>query len=140
MVVSRMPEARTFSFTVYLTRAPDLQGQWVGHCLDVDVVSQGGSLKQAYEMIREAVDMVVLDDLNAGRDPSKRSAPREEWEAAYAEVRSAAPKLLTISELFERQDSLRFAMAPLVLTFVKQECRRPAELQELKTRPFVQAA
>lgn len=130
-----VPQKRTFNFTVYLTRAPDLDGQWVGHCLDVDVVSQGDSLKQAYEMTREAVEIVVLDDLNTGREPAERSAPREEWAAAYAKVKQhSEPKLLTLGELFEQQDALHVAMAPLVLTF-----QRPAEVQTLST-PLVQAA
>lgn len=137
MIVSQAPNARTLNLTVYLTRAPDLEGQWVGHCLDVDVVSQGASLQQAYEMTREAVEMVVLDDLNANRDPSERSAPREEWEAAYASVKSLSPKLLTLSELFEREQSLRFALAPLVLTFHRVS-KQPAE--ELEAHPLVQAA
>lgn len=132
------PATRTFSLTVYLTRAPDVAGQWVGHCLDVDVVSQGDSMKHAYEMTREAVEMIVLDDLNVGREPAQRSAPREEWEAAYGVVKSANPKLYTLTELFEQENALHFAMAPLILNFVANV--HPAALQELEASPRAQAA
>ncbi len=106
---------RTFSLNVFLTRAPDVAGQWVGHCLEVDVVSQGRSMKEAFEATREAVELVLLDDLGAGREPTRRSAPREEWEAAYAAVRTGCPRLYTLRELFENEQKLRYALAPLIL-------------------------
>ncbi len=129
---------RTFSFNVFLTRAPDVAGQWVGHCLEVDVVSQGNSLRHAYEMTREAVEMVVLDDLDLGREPTLRSAPREEWEAAYRVVQSANPKLYTLAELFEHESEMHFALAPLILNF--QAVVHPVALQEIEVHPRAQAA
>lgn len=132
--------ARTFSLNVFLTPAPDLPGMWVGHCLEVDVVSQGDSLRHAYEMTREAVELVILDDLSLGREPTQRSAPRDEWEAAYKTVQSRNPKLYTLTELFERESELHFALAPLILNFVSVANVHPAALQEIAAHPRAQAA
>ncbi len=141
VIVPNGPATRTFSLTVYLTRAPDVAGQWVGHCLEIDVVSQGDSMRHAYEMTREAVEMVILDDLNSNREPALRSAPREEWEAAYQSVQSANPKLYSLTELFEAESTLRKgALAPLIMTFVAAGNVRPAALQEIDTHPTVRAA
>ncbi len=135
------PATRTFSLTVYITRARDVAGQWVGHCLEVDVVSQGDSMRHAYDMTREAVEMVILDDLNSNREPTLRSAPREEWEAAYQSVQSADPKLYPLAELFERESELRRgALAPLIMTFIAAADVHPAALQEINTPPTVRAA
>ena len=60
--------------------APDVRNQWVGHCLDLDIVTQGNSIAHAFEMLREAVGMAVCYDLEAGRNPHDRKrAPPESW-------------------------------------------------------------
>ena len=138
--MSTAAATRTFSLNVFLTRAPDVEGQWVGHCLEVDVVSQGQTMKEAFEATREAVELVVLDDLASAREPTQRSAPREEWEAAYAAVRTGSPRLYTLGELFESEQLLRYALAPLILNFASIPDARPASLQELNAHPLVQAA
>jgi len=119
-------ETRTFSFNVFVRRAPDVAGQWVGHCPEVDVVSQGNSLRQAYEMTKEAVEIVVLDDLDAGRDPTLRAAPKAEWEAAFSAVQAGNPKLYAMRELFENEDLVRIGViAPVVLEFVRVTTTNP---------------
>jgi predicted RNase H-like HicB family nuclease len=62
--------------------APDVPGEWVAHCLPIDVVSQGHSLEHAGEMIQEAVALCVLMDAKDGVDPLvvRRPAPPEYWE------------------------------------------------------------
>jgi predicted RNase H-like HicB family nuclease len=139
-VVSTAAATRTFSLNVFLTRAPDVEGQWVGHCLEVDVVSQGQTMREAFEATREAVELVILDDLGSAREPTQRSAPREEWEAAYALVRTGNPRLYTLRELFENEQRLRYALAPLILNFASAPNLRPASLQELNAHPLAQAA
>lgn len=52
---------------------------WVGHCLDLDVVTQGRSEDHVLDMLREACGMVVGDDLVNGRDLSERRASPEHW-------------------------------------------------------------
>ena len=62
-----------------VSRARDVPGEWVAHCLDFDVVTQGNSRAHALRMVREAVEIVVREDLAAGRNPHARRAPPEFW-------------------------------------------------------------
>src|SRR5947209_3310903 len=64
---------------IVVERAADLPDAWVAHCLDFDVVSQGNSPQHAIEMLREAVEMVVMDDLKRNADPRSRRAPEAYW-------------------------------------------------------------
>lgn len=72
--------AKTRNLWVLVYQAPDVPGQWVGHCLDNDIVSVGNSPQHAVQMITEAVLACVGDDLANGRDPFARpKAPPEDW-------------------------------------------------------------
>jgi predicted RNase H-like HicB family nuclease len=73
------PQGELFFCWATIRPAEDAAGQWVGHCLDMDVVSQGNSPLEAIEMVMEATTMVAADDLLKGRNPLDRRAPREEW-------------------------------------------------------------
>ncbi len=77
---------RVFNLWVVVRPAEDLANQWVAHCLDLDVVTQGTSFGHAMEMAFEAVSMVVADDIVAGRDPLSRRAPEKFWEELHAIV------------------------------------------------------
>jgi hypothetical protein len=60
--------------------APDVRGEWIAHCLNLDIISQGTSAIDALKMLMEAVTITVLDDMAKGRDPGKRrSAPDDAW-------------------------------------------------------------
>jgi predicted RNase H-like HicB family nuclease len=68
--------------------AEDVPGQWVGHCLDLDVVSVGTSLDDALRMTAEAVALCLQWDAESGLDPFARSkAPGEAWELLDRVVR-----------------------------------------------------
>jgi len=83
-------EPRTVWILVY--PAPDVAEQWVAHCLDFDVVTQGNSLEHALFMGREAVDVVVKSDLEAGHDPFERNqAPDEDWDRLFHLLKHAVP-------------------------------------------------
>jgi len=70
---------REFSFLIHQEKG--LDGQWVAHCLNLDLVSQGNSPEHAIQMIFEATAQVVADDLRSGQDPAgRRPAPKELWE------------------------------------------------------------
>jgi hypothetical protein len=65
---------------ILLYRAPDVPDEWIAHCLDMDVVSQGTSFHHAMSMLEEAIVLVMRGDITQGRDPFKRvRAPDEEW-------------------------------------------------------------
>lgn len=73
---------KTLVFTSWVVVEPaeDIPGLWVGHCLDLDVISQGNDPHDAIESVTEAITMTVMDDLHHGLDPTGRRAPAEFWE------------------------------------------------------------
>lgn len=74
------------SVWIVLRRSAELQGVWVAHCLDFDVISQGSSFDLALQMVFEAIMMTAIDDLRRGVEPRERSAPPEYWDEMWAIV------------------------------------------------------
>lgn len=78
----------------------ELDGVWIGHCLETDVVSQGEGAEQALLMVMEAAGITVALDRREGRDPFDRCAPPEEWPpeklAEWKEKRRQMRKLRVI--------------------------------------------
>ncbi len=77
--MSTSAETCTFVLTFVVKPSEEIPDRWVGHCLELDVVSEGSSYAHALEMALEAAGMVVKDDLQNGRDPFERRAPKEFW-------------------------------------------------------------
>src|SRR5258706_5776124 len=73
---------------VLMQPASNVPGEWLAHCLDFDVMSQGNSPSHALEMIFEAINITVEEDLRARRDPFARRAPDEEWKTLWSIVNS----------------------------------------------------
>lgn len=68
-----MKEPFTFMFLAY--QAEDLPGEWIAHCLDLDVVTQGEPLLDALESIVDSVSTVLKEgDLSL-----YKRAPAEDW-------------------------------------------------------------
>lgn len=84
---------REYSFWVLVSRAEDVPGEWVAHCLDLDVVSQGRSLDHSLEALAEAVTMVLADDLSENLDPYavRAKAPTEDWDRLAQIARKGRP-------------------------------------------------
>lgn len=57
----------------------ELEDVWMGHCLQLDVVSQGNSPEHALAMVMEASAILYEDDCRARLDPWARCAPPEFW-------------------------------------------------------------
>jgi predicted RNase H-like HicB family nuclease len=74
---------REYNFWFVFKRAEDVPGEWVGHCLDIDVVTQGTSLEHALAMLGEACLMTVCDDIGSHREPLDRRAPQSYWDIMY---------------------------------------------------------
>lgn len=69
-------------FRVVVYPAPDLEGQWVGHCLELDLVSQGDSPDHALRMVNEAVIQLYAYNVQHGLMPLQlHPAPAEVWQA-----------------------------------------------------------
>lgn len=79
---------------VLLRPAEDLAGAWVAHSLEFDVVSQGNSAEHAMEMVAEAVNMVVQDDLNDGRDPYAQQRAQRAVDCLIAVQMFVMPKVM----------------------------------------------
>lgn len=78
--------------TVLVSRAEDLPGIWVSHCLNLDVISQGETIPEAIEAIKEAVLMVLNEDESEGLDPFGRErAPEECWHLLSRVMREGVP-------------------------------------------------
>lgn len=67
-------------FSVLVKPASDIDDQWVAHCLNWDVVTQGTSPNHAVLMLMEALEIVIADDDQDDFDSDLRpSAPAELW-------------------------------------------------------------
>jgi len=93
---------RVFPCFVLVHPATDIEGEWVAHCLDYDVVSQGNSLEHALDMVIEATRLVLDDDVRSGREPAERRAPSEMWEPAWKALDEG--EKTTLEEASERAD------------------------------------
>jgi hypothetical protein len=65
-----------YTFWALFYPSEELPKQWIAHCLNLDIVTQGNSLKHAINMLLEAVQLILEDQ----RDICKyEMAPREDW-------------------------------------------------------------
>ena len=75
---------RPQTLSVLACKSKQVDGQWVGHCLDLDLVTQGNSAHHVLDMVLDALAMVIEDDLAHGRDTFDGSswdpAPTKYWE------------------------------------------------------------
>lgn len=76
-------EERVYDAWVVLRRAEDVEGEWVAHCLDFDVIAQGVSMQEAAEAAKEAIGIILADDVEAKLDPYDRRAPQRFWTDLY---------------------------------------------------------
>lgn len=68
-------------FSVLVRLAPDVPGQWISHCLNWDLVTQGDSPGHALRMVVEAIAAAIEEDVKAELDPADRApAPPEHWD------------------------------------------------------------
>lgn len=89
-----------YDLWIVIKPAYDIPGQWVAHCLNVDVISQGNSAEHSFEMNLEAVAQVIVDDLTRNVDPLNRRAPNEFWLELHDLMRLG--KCLEVKESFKR--------------------------------------
>lgn len=84
-------EARVYPFSAVFKPAEDIPGHWVGHCLELDVVTSGTSLPHAMGMLFEAAHMTLIDDLAQGHDLRDRRAPKVFWDELGRIVKHGHP-------------------------------------------------
>lgn len=99
-----------YNLWFFLKRAEDLPGQWVAHCLDLDVVTQGDGASHAIQMLAEAVAMTIEHARAAGRDPfTGRRAPQESWDELYDLLEHG--ERVDAHEMLDRPDPAMVALA-----------------------------
>jgi predicted RNase H-like HicB family nuclease len=118
---------RTFSCWAIIRPAEDIPGEWVAHCLDFDVVSQGRSPEHALDMIQEATAMTICDDLNGDRDPMVRRAPGEDWALLYEVVRKGT-RFDTIGDASSAASGLAGQSSMIAVQFLIELQERTAEV------------
>ena len=113
----RLTAARVFNLWVLVKPSSDVQGEWVAHCLELDVVTQGRSIQHAFQMAAEAATMVVVDDLDAKCDPLDRRAPDQCWTDLWKLLKSGKP--VTLSEIEASPGRVRSVAAQLVVQAIQ---------------------
>lgn len=63
---------RRWKFDVFVSPS-EIKGQWVAHVPVLDLVTQGNSSEHAVFMANEAVEIIITDDIDAGRNPFDRA-------------------------------------------------------------------
>ncbi len=112
-------------FWVLIEPADDVPGQWVAHCLNLDVMSQGNSPLHARDMIAEAIALTLADDFEHHRNPWTRpSAPKEFWDKLQDVFENG--RQVRLSEIDVAQPGLRLAML-LPFNIVKVDEPQPIE-------------
>ena len=70
-----------YRFNVFVIPAPDLPDQWVAHCIELDLVTQGNTAAHASAMLLEAIALVAEE---RGFPPFEfRTTPPEEARAYW---------------------------------------------------------
>jgi predicted RNase H-like HicB family nuclease len=116
-----------FNLWLLIRPSKDIPGEWLAYCPDVDVVTQGRSLEHAYRMGREAVLMVLEDDLAGGRDPLERRAEAKQW----AKLRSVllGGKSLALAKALRSKRPI--SLATSIRLAVDHSTKRPREREPL---------
>jgi hypothetical protein len=83
-----MNDVRTYDLHLVIKPDPEFPQRWLAHCLELDVETWADSVAHVREMIREAVELVVVDDLAKGLNPLRRRAPEEDWDEMWARLQS----------------------------------------------------
>lgn len=136
-----------YEFSVLIRSAPDVDGEWIAHCLNWDVVTQGRSPSHAVEMICEALVMAIEDDLRAGLDPhERREADQAEWDSFAHVLKSGRRVSEHEVEQFLRDHKPSCLVVAAKLFMVPQVVREPLPMDRFRAPsisppdPFIIAA
>ncbi len=126
------PEQLMFEGWAHVSRAEDTD-DWIAYCPHFDVMTFGRTPQHAFEMIREAVAMVLLDDLQTGRDPHRRASKnRDEWEP-LRRLRNESKAAVPVHKVDERVGEFKEFAVQMSWPFVlvsRAETQKPAVTEE----------
>lgn len=115
--------------SVLLTAAADVPGEFVAHCLDYDIMSQGRDPLHALKMVQEAIQLMAEHECNKGRDLlRRRHAPNADWTLFY--------KIMKTGKRIEKPSDLGArvaAAAVMIVVKVKRGAPEPATRALFKT-------
>ncbi len=80
-------ETQQLGIWVVLQPCKDIPGEWLAHCLNYDLYSQGHSLRHAVAMLIEALGLVLVEELKEGRMLEERRAPAQYWDEMFEVLR-----------------------------------------------------
>ena len=135
-MIARIQEERTDTLHVLICKAEDIDA-WVAHAVQYDVVTQGNSIGHAKRMAEEACAMVMIDDLNSGREPRDRKAPQEVWDRLN-DVLARATRVAVNQLDSERRDKLTYVF--MIEVSAARSLEAPPATDALEDRPFIYQA
>jgi hypothetical protein len=119
--------------------ADDVPGDWIAHCLDVDVALQGPSIEAAFIIARDAMLSIVLEDIGNGRDPleHRKKAPPEDWERLHELQRDGSVGMVPMA--FEG-DVGAAALQLHIVTWPLEKKAKADQLPTAWTQPLAHAS
>jgi len=113
-----MAEPRAFTGWVYIERSEDLPDYWVSHFLPYGIMSQGHSPSDALDMVREAAEFALADDLVRGFEPQKRGSRLDDDDWAPLLALFASHHKVPVSAIDEDAKAQRASRFAVPLTVV----------------------
>jgi predicted RNase H-like HicB family nuclease len=104
-------DRRSFVLRALIYRAPDVQGQWIAHCPELDIVTQGNSPSHAIRMVIEATGECIIDDLNEGLEPLEVRGLDEAVARQCDRLFKSGTKMTSLDEADREADKEGFAIA-----------------------------
>ena len=105
-------------FSVLVRPASDVEGQWVAHCLNWDVVTQGDSPNHAVLMMADALELVIeADDRDDFDSELRPSAPAELWKT-FSEIQLHGTRISPADA--EHLSTARSAMYAMIVSRVER--------------------
>jgi predicted RNase H-like HicB family nuclease len=121
-----------FPLRIVIYPAPDLEGQWIAHCLETDVVTQGDSVDHALQMMAEALEAISKFNLSHGRFPvALTPAPREIWELVDIEKPAGIVANVTVSSRDARKRAPEIPDTLPLFAFVSKHAPGPRNARKV---------
>lgn len=131
---------RNYNFRALIHRSENAPHIWVAHCLELGLVSQGDTPAQARDAIEEAVQMIVVDDLNEGLDPLDRQPSEEKYQRMAKDLFERGRSVdLSKNGVAEREQVSRFLVF-LSLSFQRVESIESVNAADLHVQRFRELA
>lgn len=130
-------QVRDFKLSVLFERAEDLPGFWNATILELDAVTTGPTLEQAFDLAVDMAVTLIADDLKSGREPTREPEP-DAVERYRKVLWDGKPIEGSMAELAQHEGKLVAVAAVAMLSFARREAAKPAHRAEM--RPVAEAA